>query len=300
MKKTGAIITILLLIGLLVLIGIGINKHIYNSKAGRIYQEADNLLQQKDFDSATAAYERIINDFSKSSFALKAQLGLADTYIASGKLNEAKEIYKNLLLDNLDSDIARTIDAKLGNLNVRILFSPVKVQDSVIYKVQPSDTLEGISKKYNTTVALIKRANNIKTNVIRPGMDLKISTAKFSIFVDKSDNVLTLKSGEEVVKRYLVSTGANNSTPVGKFIIINKIVDPPWFLAGKAIPPGDPKNVLGSRWMGLTKKSYGIHGTTDDISIGKQCTQGCVRMHNFEVEELYDIVPVGTEVTITD
>ena len=64
--------------------------------------------------------------------------------------------------------------------------------------------------------------------------------------------------------------------------------------------PGDPKNILGSRWMGLTAKSYGIHGTTDDASIGSQCTQGCVRMHNKDAEELYDIVPAGAEVTIVD
>ena len=138
-------------------------------------------------------------------------------------------------------------------------------------------------------------------------MDLKITTAKFSIVVDKSQNTLTFKSGlpfgqetEEVVKTYTVSTGANNSTPVGTFKITTKIVNPPWFSGGRSIPPGDPRNILGSRWMGLTLKGYGIHGTTDDATIGTQCTQGCVRMHNADVEELYSIVPVGTEVTIVD
>jgi len=262
-KRIGTIVTVFILIGILFLIGFVISRQIHN---GRI----------------------------------KSQLDTAEAYIEAGKLLEARDVYKNLSMQNLDLETAKFIYEKLGNLNIKILFSPAKTQDSVIYKVQDNDSLDAISKKYNTTVALIKRANNIKNNVIRPGMDLKISTAKFSIVVDKSQDILTLKNGEEVVKTYLVSTGSNNSTPVGTFKIINKIVDPPWFSGGKAIPPGDPKNILGSRWMGITVKSYGIHGTTDDSSIGKQATQGCVRMHNWEVEELYDIVGVGTEVTILD
>jgi lipoprotein-anchoring transpeptidase ErfK/SrfK len=157
-----------------------------------------------------------------------------------------------------------------------------------------------VADRHHTTVALIKKANNITSEVIRLGRELKISTANFSIVVDKSQNTLTLKSEEEVVKIYPVSTGKDNITPVGTFKILSKIINPPWFSGGKVILPGDPKNILGSRWMGLTAKSYGIHGTTDDASIGSQCTQGCVRMHNKDVEELYDIVPIGTEVTIVD
>lgn len=238
---------------------------------------------------------------------IKAQLAQADMYSAEGRLLEARDAYKNILHEELDVTTAKAVYEKLDELNIKILFSPVKTEDSILYKVQPGDTLDAIAKKHNTTIALIKKANNLSSGVIRPGMNLKISAVKFSIVVDKSHNTLTLKSGpasggagEEVVKTYNVSTGANNSTPVGIFNIVSKIVDPPWYSGGKAIPPGDPKNILGSRWMGLTAKSYGIHGTTDDNSIGAQVTQGCVRMHNKDAEELHDIIPVGTEVTIVD
>ncbi|MCU0666368.1 MAG: L,D-transpeptidase [Candidatus Omnitrophica bacterium] len=104
----------------------------------------------------------------------------------------------------------------------------------------------------------------------------------------------------EVVKTYTVSTGANNCTPVGTFKIVNKIVDPTWYKAGAVVASGAPENILGTRWMGLDLKSYGIHGTTEPKNLGKQVTAGCVRMANPEVEELYTIVPVGTEVTIVD
>jgi lipoprotein-anchoring transpeptidase ErfK/SrfK len=52
--------------------------------------------------------------------------------------------------------------------------------------------------------------------------------------------------------------------------------------------------------MGFELAGYGIHGTVDPQSLGKQVTQGCVRMANNEVEELYSIVPEGTEVAIVD
>jgi len=262
-KRISIIAVFLIAVVGLVFAGIGIKKNIYNNK-------------------------------------IKAQLAQAEISLTEGKLLEARDAYKNILQEDLDVTTAKVAYEKLGGLNVKILFSPVKTQDSVIYKVQDNDTLDAIAKKYGTTVALLARANNIKSGIIRQGMNLKVCTAKFSIIVDKSQNVLTLKSGEDVVKTYVVSTGANSSTPVGTFKIVTKIVDPPWYSGGKAIPSEDPKNVLGTRWLGLTLKSYGIHGTTDDVSIGTQCTQGCVRMHNADVEQLYAIVPIGTEVTIVD
>lgn len=299
-RKIGIIAGILILVGIFAFLILGVCKLTYNNNAKRIYQEASQLLQQNDYDAAAKGYERILSEFPKSAFVSRAQLDLIGAYLAAGNLLQARDMCRGVLQQNLEPASAKAIYEKLGELNVKILFSPAKAPDSAIYKIQDNDTLDSIAKKYNTTVSLIKRANNIKQDIIRPGMELKISTAKFSVVVDKSQNILTLKSAEDVVKTYRVSTGTNNSTPVGTFKIVNKITNPPWFSGGKAIPPGDPKNILGSRWLGLNLKGYGIHGTTDDASIGSQRTQGCVRMHNHEVEELYDIVPVGAEVTILD
>jgi lipoprotein-anchoring transpeptidase ErfK/SrfK len=144
------------------------------------------------------------------------------------------------------------------------------------------------------------KSNNLDGSKIIPGRKIKVWNAPFSIFVDKSQNILLLKSDEEVVKTYLASTGKNNSTPVGTFKITNKLPNPTWFKAGAAVPPESPENVLGTRWMGFDLPGYGIHGTTEPKELGKQVTQGCVRLSNNDVEELYTIVPLGTEVTIVD
>ena len=95
-------------------------------------------------------------------------------------------------------------------------------------------------------------------------------------------------------------TGADNSTPTGTFKIINKITNPVWYRQGAVVPPESPENILGTRWMGWDKPGYGIHGSVDPSEMGQQVTAGCVRMTNPEVEELFALVPSGTEVTVVD
>ena len=200
-----------------------------------------------------------------------------------------------------DIAVAQRAQEDIENANIRMLFSPIPTPDSISYEVVKSDTLAKIAKKFSNTQDMILRANNLKSsNIVPLGRKLKIHNEKFSIAVDKSQNILTLKSADKIVKTYHVSTGVNNCTPVGTFKIINKIVDPTWYTTGSVVPADSPKNILGSRWLGLSEKGYGIHGTTEPQSIGRQVTSGCIRMKNADVEELYQIVPEGTEVVIID
>ena len=179
------------------------------------------------------------------------------------------------------------------------LLSPQADAHSVVYEVQPGDNLTKISRKYHVTIDILKRVNRIG-DALRPGMKLKVPTAKLSLVIDKSQNTLILKADEEVLKTYVCATGTNNSTPVGVFKVTDKLVNPTWYKAGAVVPPGSADNVLGTRWIGITQKGYGIHGTTEPEKLGQQVTAGCVRLSNDEVEELYSLVPPGTEVTIVD
>ncbi len=224
----------------------------------------------------------------------------ADTAFLNGDYLEAQKLYKQAQGKTEDVAKLKDIQKKLEDLNIKIIFSKIMDKCSVKYTVKPNDSLAKIAKNYNTTIELIKKANNLSQDIIRPGEELKVNNCKFAIVVDKSQNLLFLKSGDEIIKTYVVSTGKNNSTPVGTFKIVNKEVNPTWFKTGAVVPPGSPENILGTRWMGLDLKSYGIHGTTLPEDLGKQVTAGCVRMRNSDVEELYDIVPMGTEVTIVD
>jgi lipoprotein-anchoring transpeptidase ErfK/SrfK len=219
----------------------------------------------------------------------------------NGDLVSSRAAYQKLINDYPNSREVMDWQKRFEDLNIRLLFSPVITSKSIEYEIKPGDSLDKIAREYKTTVELIMKSNNLSSENIFPGKKIKVWTEPFSIVVDKSQNTLILKSNEEVIKTYIVATGLNNSSPVGTFKIIEKIVNPPWYKPGGGmIPSGSPQNILGTRWLGLDKEGYGIHGTTEPQSLGKQATAGCVRMLNAEVEQLYSIVPKGTEVTIVD
>src|SRR5262249_38918736 len=97
---------------------------------------------------------------------------------------------------------------------------------------------------------------------------------------------------------YPVAVGASETpSPFGDFTIINHAADPTYRHEGKEIAPGK-NNPLGTRWMGLSLKGYGIHGTNVQSSIGKAVPRGCFRMRKKDVEELYSLVKVGDAVTV--
>lgn len=119
---------------------------------------------------------------------------------------------------------------------------------------------------------------------------------------------LVLSKGDLPVRSYLCSVGNDSigkATPAGKFRILGKIKDPPMhWRNGTRIPPGDWRNSYGPRWMSLgeeprgTYRRYGIHGTNVEDSVGKFISSGCIRLHNADVIELFDLVPEGTSVLI--
>jgi LysM repeat protein len=236
----------------------------------------------------------------KIAKASAANLSSARALEANNKLLEAKAIYQKLITDFPNADEISLWQKKIEDLNIRLLFSPVITSKSTLYQIRAGDSLLKIAKQFNTTVELIKKSNSLSEDTIFPGKKIKVWTAPFSILVDKSQNILILKSDEEVIKTYTVSTGANNCTPTGTFKIAEKLPNPTWFKAGAVVASGSPENVLGSRWMGFDLAGYGIHGTIEPQNLGKQVTQGCVRLSNPDVEELYAIVPKGTEVVIVD
>ncbi len=230
----------------------------------------------------------------------EAIISQAVLFEKQGKFAEARDAYRKAYETYPDVSIVKIAKPKAEELGMKILFSPTVDAYSEGYIVQAGDSLAKIAKVFGTTIELIKRSNNLASDNIRQGKRLKVVTAKCSVIIDKSQNILLLKQNDGVINTYKVATGANNCTPAGTFNITTKLVDPVWYKTGAAVPPGSPENILGTRWMGLSKEGYGIHGTTDPSSLGKQATAGCVRMLTSDVEELYSILPEGTEVTIVD
>ena len=123
------------------------------------------------------------------------------------------------------------------------------------------------------------------------------------IIINKSNNQLAYYQNNKLVRTFSVGTGRQPSqTPEGKFKIVNKIKNRPYYTDN--IPGGDPRNPLGKRWLGINARgtwgtTYAIHGNNNPNSIGGYVSAGCVRMHNNEVQWLYNQVDVNTPVIIT-
>jgi lipoprotein-anchoring transpeptidase ErfK/SrfK len=118
------------------------------------------------------------------------------------------------------------------------------------------------------------------------------------IVVSIPDRKLAVMQGDQVVKVFPTAVGAPASpSPTGSFKIAQRIPDPTWYTKGKIVPPGK-NNPLGPRWLGLTLKGYGIHGTNNPRSIGRNASHGCIRMRNEDVQELFEMVAVGDEVLL--
>lgn len=265
-----------------------------------LYKEALSKLKSNKDGEALELFQKIVTESPNSPSADEAWIGIGDIYKKQGRIQESHDAYQKAVSGYPDSSSISQAQERLWDTNIKLLFSPLITPGSKSYEVKPGDTLIGIANNFNTNVDLIMKSNNLKTSLIMPKKKLKVSTAKYSIIIDKSQNSLTLKSDEEVLKVYKVSTGSNNSTPTGTFKVVNKLTDPVWYKVGAIVPSQSPDNLLGSRWLGLSKKGYGIHGTRTPDSIGQAVTQGCVRLTNPDVEELFTIVPVGTEVIIVD
>jgi hypothetical protein len=109
---------------------------------------------------------------------------------------------------------------------------------------------------------------------------------------------IVLVEDGKVVKMYSVAVGKQSTpSPSGSFHVASHVLNPTYSHAGKVVRPG-PANPVGTRWMSIGYKGYGIHGTNQPASIGHAASHGCIRMRNRDVEELFELVHVGDEVDL--
>jgi hypothetical protein len=144
---------------------------------------------------------------------------------------------------------------------------------------------------------------------IRPAVTLRTLARKYSTYVSVDRGAFKLRLFKRLrhVKTYGIAVGmAGLETPQGIRHVLEKQVNPAWHvpnspwagsLAGQTIPASDPRDPIKARWLGLGD-GVGIHGTSEDWSIGTRASHGCIRMHVSDVIDLYPRVPVGTPVLI--
>ena len=275
----------------------------------------------KDRTKRIEFFEKVVAGFPESSWAQAAGSELCDYYfdlLDPERAYKSRHFYSLALRGKLAQKDEKRIKESLSQLNQKLVFSTMPAPDSKIYVVKPGDTLWKISREFKveagsedvngkTVPGHIKRINGLKTGNIFPGDKIKIITGKSHLEVSKTNFTMKLYFNGDFIKEYSIAVGhpKENPTPVGTFHITGKTSYPPWTKRDEkgteVIPYGDSRNVLGTRWMSFRENPrFGIHGTTDPKSIGQAVTNGCVRMYNRDVEELYDLIPEDTEIIISD
>jgi len=267
------------------------------------------LEEEGKTQEALAVYEDIRKN-APSEFRAPALEGIARHAERENKLSEARDLYAEAVTGaKWDSPEWNTALDALGRTNAALVFSQAETLDSKVYTVSKGDTLTTIGIKLNTTQGLLVRANALTDDArLSLGQRLKWTPKDFRIVLERSTCRLFVLDSEGIFKRYYCGLGKpGHETTLGIYKIGNKEKDPVWHKPGEGpIPAGDPRNLLGTRWMPLVPvqeglpKDLGIHGAPDPSTVGAFTSNGCARMKMEDVEELYDLVVRSTPVQIVE
>jgi len=242
---------------------------------------------------------------------------------ARGKLISDPLSTRRILSDELqvghfnpaEQDEARELLAKA---NEQLVFSRRVFRDDPLvttHTIQPGDRLLKIALGFNITPELLMHINPIKDpKLIRPGQQIKVIRGPFHAVVNKGRFAMDIYlgapggPGSTFVTSYRVGLGKDDSTPVGIWKAERKLKNPVYYSPrGEGIiAADDPKNPLGEYRIGLAgvdgsalgKSSYGIHGTIDPSSIGREESMGCIRMRNEDVAVVYELLVEGKSLIV--
>lgn len=218
-----------------------------------------------------------------------------DRQIKAGQIVDAHKALSKLYWQQ--PDVRSQVQERIDLTAKALYFSPQPhIQEP--YIVQAGDQLRKIASKHHVPWPYLARLNRTDPKRLREGQKLKVINGPFGAVVTLSDFELTLHLGGQYVRSYPCCIGKNNSTPTGKFKVLNKVTSPQYTDPdGKVFSGTDPQNPLGTHWLDLGD-SYGIHGTIEPDSIGKAESRGCIRLLNADVSEVYDLLETGSEVVI--
>ena len=245
----------------------------------------------------------------------------AQTKIDAGRLLEARaDLNDALQSGDLDDSQSASVKSMIGQINQTVVFSRRHFGDDAyggVYVVQPGDNLAKIALEHDCTWELLSRINGVDPRHLRAGATIKIVEGPFFAVVEKHKFTMDIYLGglpgeksSMFICSYMVGLGRDDSTPVGTWMIEphRKLKHPTYYSprGEGVIAADDPKNPLGGYWIGLTgtegqavgKMSYGIHGTIEPDSIGKQSSMGCIRLRPEDIAVVYDMMVEGKSIVV--
>jgi len=233
--------------------------------------------------------------------------------IEAGQLVDGRTALSDVLVNggrNLAARDAQAIRDVLTSVNNKLVFSEEVAPGDPFaeyYVIREGDLLSKIAPRYKVDWRLLKRINNVRPERIRLGQKIKVVKGPFHAVVSKRDYRMDLYLRDAshwiYVRSFRVGVGEDNSTPEGSWVVSSKLMDPSWTdpRTGRYYKRSDPDIPIGEHWIALKGtepateqlEGYGIHGTNDPDSIGRQMSMGCVRLRNDDVALVYEMLDPG-------
>jgi LysM repeat protein len=275
----------------------GAGRHVTEKGANPTHQALpENATQHNEEDRAKA----------KKLFAVGMQAN-EDGDLVAARAHLTDAVSRGLSGEQLIE--ARAALTRIGN---ETIFGPNIIEGDPFvsrYTIKSGDLLSKVAANFSVTDDFLAAINGIADkNRIRVGQNIKVVHGPFHAKIDPAAFSMDIYLNDTFVRHYKVGLGEHGSTPTGKWRVGDKIVNPTYHppRGGKLILADDPENPLGERWIKLNgiegnavgQTSYGIHGTIDPDSIGRNKSMGCVRMHNEDVAEVFTYL--STDKSIVD
>ena len=230
---------------------------------------------------------------------------------STGKMNAATW---NALTKNIDPNQPVLVEYTLTKDDVNTNFVQTPSGSAAKSKMKGlyyQNIKEMLGERFHMDVRYLEKLNKGKSftegetiTVINVGTPLKAKINR--VVADKASKTLYAYNGDKLVATYPTPVGSTATpSPTGTFKIVNK-VKMPWYKSTVKsgdkkevfmLPPG-PNNPVGVVWMGLSKPSYGIHGSPVPEGISRQASAGCVRLTNWDVLEVYANIENGASVEL--
>lgn len=282
-----------------------------NTRAQLLLMKANILEMEGEKEKAGSTLYQIFKEYPNSPEQEDAAYRLKDAWkpwlssrSKDDRMINYNEVLSWLIQKAVDENVLDECYQLLERINAKLFYGP-KASSGLVsfHTVKYGENLSSIAKKYNVAPSRIFQVNKLKNrNSIRANQRLRVITGQIRILVDKSRFNMDVFLNDHFFKRYAVGLGREGKTLAMVTSISRSMSrNPSWTIpeTGEVIPPNDPKNRIGTRWIGLNAGGgIGIHGTIEPSSIGKESSNGCIRLRNEDVEELYDFVMAGDEVEI--
>ncbi len=251
--------------------------------------------------------EPAVGSVSRTPASTRALIDQGRQLVQQGELIAGRAKLNAALAGPISPADASALRKELAALNETLVFSPrIEPNDpfSQVHVVQAGEMLAKIARQFDVPWRFLARINRISDpRLLRQGARLKVINGPFHVVVDKDDFRLDVylrgQDGDMYIKSFPVGLGEYNSTPVGQFVVRrhSKLVNPEWTnpRTGERYLADNPENPIGEYWVGLrgvdanteVLSGYGLHGTIEPQSIGRESSMGCVRLLPQHIEELY-------------